>query len=119
MEPTATALGPTVKVYAAADAEALAGAALIVNATSLGLGGGDGPAARFEDAPTSAVVMDMVYRPLTTEFLRRAEAMGMTTVDGLDMLIGQAAPSFKALFGAAAPAIDVRGLCLASLEGAG
>ncbi len=113
-EALAEQLGSKVRVFAEADA--LAGANLIVNATSLGLGGGDGPAASLRDAPASAVVMDMVYRPLTTEFLRRAEALGMTTVDGLDMLIGQAAPSFEALFGAPPPPIDVRGLCMAALE---
>ena len=38
----------------------------------------------------AAVVVDMVYRPLRTEFLERAAAAGRTTVDGLAMLIGQA-----------------------------
>jgi shikimate dehydrogenase len=59
--------------------------------------------------------MDMVYRPLRTEFLQRAAAAGRVTVDGLAMLIGQARPSFEALFGAAPPDIDVRALCLAAL----
>jgi len=112
----AQSFGAKVRVFAEGDAAALAGAGLIVNATSLGLGGGPGPAAQLQAAPASAVVMDMVYRPLTTEFLRRAEGIGMRTVDGLDMLLGQAAPSFEALFGAAPPATDVRGLCLAALE---
>ena len=57
----------------------------------------------------------MVYRPLRTEFLDRAAKAGLITVDGLAMLIGQAAPSFEALFGAKPPPIDVRGLCLAAL----
>jgi len=59
--------------------------------------------------------MDMVYRPLRSEFLQRAAGAGRTTVDGLAMLIGQARPSFEALFGAAPPDMDVRGLCLAAL----
>ena len=88
-------------------------ATLIVNATTLGLGGGPGPDAPFDR--TTAIVMDMVYRPLRTEFLDRAAAAGRTTVDGLAMLIGQARPSFQALFGAPAPDIDVRGICLAAL----
>jgi len=115
----AGSFGPTVRVFAEADAEALAGVCLIVNATSLGLGGGPGPAAALQAAPPSVVVMDMVYRPLTTEFLSRAEGLGLATVDGLDMLLGQAGPSFEALFGAPPPAIDVRGLCLAALEEGG
>ena len=57
----------------------------------------------------------MVYHPLRTEFLDRAAKAGLITVDGLAMLIGQAAPSFEAFFGAPPPAIDVRALCLAAL----
>ena len=94
---------------------AYADAALIVNATTLGLGGGVGADVPFQATQAAVVVMDMVYRPLRTEFLMRAAAVGRTTVDGLAMLIGQARPSFEALFGAAPPDIDVRGLCLAAL----
>jgi shikimate dehydrogenase len=96
------------------DEAAFSHARLIVNATTLGLGGGDGPDASFVAAP-GAVVMDMVYQPLRTEFLRRAAAAGLVTVDGLEMLIRQAAPSFDAFFGAAPPPLDVRALCLAEL----
>ncbi len=89
----------------------------VINATALGLNGGQGPALDFATLPKSAVVMDMVYRPLETEFLARARAAGHRTVDGLAMLIGQARPSFAALFGRPAPAhVDVRALCLAELE---
>jgi shikimate dehydrogenase len=90
-------------------------AALIINATTLGLGGGPGPEVPFDRTPSEAVIMDMVYRPLRTSFLAGAAAAGRTTVDGLAMLIGQARPSFEALFGAPPPPIDVRGLCLAAL----
>jgi shikimate dehydrogenase len=92
-----------------------ADAALVVNATTLGLGGGPGPDVPFERTPPHAVFMDMVYRPLRTEFLQSAAAAGRTTVDGLAMLIGQARPSFRTFFGAEPPDIDVRGLCLAAL----
>jgi shikimate dehydrogenase len=113
-EAIAHALGAGVRVVANGP-QALEDAALIVNATTLGLGGGLGPDVTFDRTPPNAVVMDMVYRPLRTEFLARAAAAGRTTVDGLAMLIGQARPSFAALFGAAPPAIDVRGVCLAAL----
>ncbi|CAN5248741.1 shikimate dehydrogenase [soil metagenome] len=106
-------------VEAASDAELdalLAQAGLVINATSLGLGGGAGPAARLELTPRSAVIVDMVYKPLRTEFLRRAEAAGRRTVDGLEMLLRQAVPSFEAFFGVAPPAnVDVRALALAQL----
>ena len=58
----------------------------------------------------------MVYRPLRTPLLVAAAAAGHGTVDGLEMLIGQARPSFEALFGQAPPAeVDVRALALAAL----
>lgn len=88
-------------------------ARLVINATSLGLGGGDGPAADLTLTPRDAVVMDMVYKPLRTEFLRRAEVAGRTTVDGLEMLLRQAIPTFEAIYGQApSPEVDVRGLAL-------
>ncbi|MBO9546041.1 shikimate dehydrogenase [Caulobacter sp.] len=91
----------------------LAQAGLIINATSLGLAGGDGPAADFALTPETAVVMDMVYKPLRTEFLQRAEAAGRRTVDGLEMLLRQAIPSFEAFYGVApSPEVDVRGMAL-------
>lgn len=94
----------------------LSQAGLVINATSLGLGGGPGPAARLELTPADAVVVDMVYKPLRTEFLARAEAAGRRTVDGLEMLLRQAVPSFEAFFGVAPPAgVDVRALALAQL----
>ena len=81
----------------------------VINATSLGLNGGDGPSMELASLPSAAVIMDMVYRPLETAFLARARAAGHRTVDGLAMLIGQARPSFAALFGQAPPAgVDVR-----------
>ncbi|WP_419319335.1 shikimate dehydrogenase [Caulobacter sp. ErkDOM-E] len=113
-EGLATAFGA--RVIAADEAalpDLLADAGLIINATSLGLGGGEGPAAPLDLTPADAVVMDMVYKPLRTEFLQRADALGRRTVDGLEMLLRQAVPSFEAFYGQAPPAsVDVRGLAL-------
>ena len=94
--------------------EAFKGAAVIVNATSLGLGGGEGPRTALSLAP-DAVVMDMVYKPLVTSFLYRAAQRGHPTVDGLEMLIGQARPSFEAFFRMAPPDIDVRRVALEAM----
>ena len=92
-------------------------AAAVINATSLGLGGGDGPAIDLDCLPATTVVMDMVYRPLETRFLADARARGHRTVDGLAMLIGQARPSFATLFEEEPPThVDVRALCVAALE---
>ena len=87
-------------------------AAVAINATSLGLGGGPGPEVPWRLMREGAVAMDMVYRPLDTEFLLEARAHGLTTVDGLEMLIRQAVPSYRALFGADPPDIDIRGLVM-------
>ncbi len=114
-EALAESLGPTTTAFARPE-EAFEGAAVIINATSLGLGGGEGPRAPFGRAPGSAVVMDMVYRPLITSFLNRAAEAGHPTVDGLEMLIGQARPSFEAFFGQAPPDIDVRSAAIAAME---
>ena len=57
----------------------------------------------------------MVYKPLVTEFLDRAAQRGHPTVDGLEMLIGQARPSFEALFGRPPPDIDVRAVALEAM----
>jgi shikimate dehydrogenase len=96
-------------------AEALDGAAVVINATPQGLHGEEGPDLPFKLMRPGCLVMDMVYRPLRTEFLRNAESFGFRTVDGLGMLIGQAIPSFQALFGAPPPSIEVRSLALAAL----
>ena len=90
-------------------ADAIADANAIINATPAD------PEISLRGAPASAVVMDMVYRPLQTAFLVRAAGLGLRTVDGLAMLIEQARPSFAALFGRPSPALDVRPLALASL----
>ena len=56
--------------------------------------------------------MDMVYRPLLTPLLIAAAQRGLQTVDGLEMLIGQARPSFTILFGIEPPPLDIRAVAL-------
>ncbi|MGY9010781.1 MAG: shikimate dehydrogenase, partial [Rhodobacterales bacterium] len=51
------------------------------------------------------VVTDLVYAPLKTTLLETAQYIGCRTVDGLGMLIHQAAPGFRHWFGAD-PVID-------------
>jgi shikimate dehydrogenase len=101
-------------------AKALDGVAAVINATSLGMTRQPRLELSLEVAPPTAVVMDMVYRPLKTGLLRAAETRGNPTADGLSMLIAQARPSFEAFFGRPPPAgVDVRALCEAALgEGA-
>lgn len=70
---------------------------LVVNATSVGMGG-NADDAGSADLPCPAellgsgqVVADLVYHPLETAWLRAARLRGATTVDGLGMLVHQAA----------------------------
>ncbi|HEX5378768.1 MAG TPA: shikimate dehydrogenase [Phenylobacterium sp.] len=109
-------LGPNLRAFGLNEAaDAFADVTAVVNATSAGLGGTilDVPLAA---TPGSAVVMDMTYKPLRTPFLLEAERLGRPTVDGLEMLIGQAIPSFEAFFGQAPPAeVDVRRLAIQAL----
>lgn len=98
-------------------AEAFAGAAALINATSAGMGGEASLDVPWDALPTTAVVMDMVYKPLVTPFLEQAKERGHPIVDGLEMLVRQAVPSFIAMFGAEPPAeVDVRSLCLKALS---
>lgn len=91
------------------------GIAAVINATSLGLNGAGEVTIDWTRARPDAVAMDMVYKPLRTGFLAGARAAGRRTVDGLEMLIRQAMPSFEAFFGVAPPDIDVRTLALEAL----
>jgi len=89
---------------------ALDGAGAVINATSAEIAG-EALALDVSGVAEGAVAMDMLYRPLETRFLARAKAQGLHIVDGLDMLIGQAIPSFEAFFGVTPPAeVDARSL---------
>ena len=74
-------------------------AALVVNATSAGMGGNPPLDLDLAALPKDAAVCDMVYHPLETALLRNANARGLATIDGLGMLMHQAVPSFEAFFG--------------------
>ena len=78
-------------------------AALLVNAATLGMVGEPPLALDLSPLPDDAVVYDLVYAPLETGLLAAARARGLDTVDGLEMLVGQAAVAFELFFGAAPP----------------
>lgn len=81
-------------------------AALLVNASALGMTGQDALSMDLSPLPDDAVVYDLVYAPLTTPLLAAAMARDLMIVDGLDMLIGQAALAFELFFGAPPPNDD-------------
>jgi shikimate dehydrogenase len=92
------------------DADALDEAVLVVNALAVP------PDIDMSRLRPDTILMDMTYRPLVTAFLAQGRDRGLTTVDGLTMLIGQARPSFRALFGVDPPPVDVRSLALRELR---
>lgn len=78
-------------------------AALLINASSLGMAGQPALDLDLGGLPDDAIVYDLVYVPRETALLQAADARGLATIDGLDMLIGQAALAFELFFGAAPP----------------
>ncbi|MEP7221604.1 MAG: shikimate dehydrogenase [Novosphingobium sp.] len=76
---------------------------LIVNASALGMVGKPPLLFDFSHAPPGSVVYDIVTSPVDTPLLVQARQRGFRTVDGLAMLIGQAAAAFAIFFGQPAP----------------
>ena len=95
--------------------EMIAGAATVVNTTSLGMVGKPELKVSLAALDPAAVVNDLVYAPLRTPFLEAAAERGALTVDGLGMLLHQAAPGFERWFGLR-PVVDA-GLRNAVLNG--
>lgn len=80
--------------------QALAEADLLVNTTQLGMRGQPPLEIDVSSLPEKSNVVDIVYNPLRTPLLEQAATRGHTTIDGLWMLLYQAAPGFEAWFGA-------------------
>jgi len=81
-------------------ADAIRRADLVVNATSVGL---DGQGIPVDPAllPRRAAVVDLVYRPGETTWVRLARSRGMRACDGLPMLVEQGALAFERWLGVA------------------
>jgi shikimate dehydrogenase len=78
---------------------AIEGAAAVVNTTSLGMEGKQEFRVPLDALSPDMVVCDLVYTPLDTTLLKAARKIGCTCVDGLGMLLHQAAPGFERWFG--------------------
>lgn len=76
---------------------------LVVNASPLGMRGHPPLLFDWSHAPPGAVAYDIVTDPVRTPFLKAASGAGHRTIDGLAMLIGQAALAFERFFGVAPP----------------
>lgn len=82
---------------------------LVVNATPVGME----PDAECSPLPAGSVgagqiAYDLIYNPANTRLLANAGVAGATTIDGTEMLIGQAAASFKLWFGIEMPVSEAR-----------
>ncbi len=94
-------------------------AGLLVNTTSLGMTGHPRLSVALEKLPKKAVVADLVYSPLLTPLLKKADVLGLRRADGLGMLLHQAVRGFALWFGVVPEVtLDVRALVEADLGGA-
>ena len=92
-----------VRVVAGVDAAVGEGYDLVVNATPLGMKDGDRLPLRFEKLAALRAVLDMVYRPAGTAWVRRAALLGLPALDGKEMLLQQAAAAFEIWWDTDAP----------------
>ncbi len=79
--------------------QALEGAQLVVNSSTLGMAGAPSLRIDLSAIGINAAVCDIVYHPLETGLLKQARGGGWTAVDGLGMLLHQAVPGFEKWFG--------------------
>ena len=91
----------SVKVISKIKASHIATNSLIINCTPVGMKGIYAPSGNDLLWPNeipflkTQVIVDLVYAPLETPLLKKAKAMGAVTINGLGMLVQQAALSFS------------------------
>ena len=81
----------------------IAAADIVVNATTVGMGADAGVPLEVERLRKDQVVAELVVHPVRTPLLEAAAERGCTTVDGLGMLVHQAAIAWTLWTGLAAP----------------
>ena len=91
---------------------------LLINATSVGMESDRSPvpASVFHE---ELAVMDAVYTPIETRFLREAQAAGATTIDGAWMLLYQGVAAFERWTGVEAPVTEMNETLRTELDAAG
>ena len=62
----------------------------------------------YKGLTNSTIFADIIYKPKETEFLKFARLQGFKTINGLDMLIRQAAISFNLWFGISLTEQDIK-----------
>jgi shikimate dehydrogenase len=103
--------GPGGRVGTMAD---VPGAEVVVNATPVGMGSSELPLDRTL-LHAGQVVVDLVYQPLDTALLKAARSAGASSIDGLGMLVHQAARAFETWTGQPAPVVVMRAAAEAEL----
>jgi shikimate dehydrogenase len=98
--------------------DVLAEARLIINATA------SGAYPNVEETPITLpdifhsrqIVLDTVYSPAVTKLLSEAAAGGATTINGIEILIGQTAQAFELLTGVEFPTEEIRSRLVTNVE---
>ncbi len=75
----------------------------LINATPIGMSGVAPTNIDVAGMPAGGWLLDLVSAPLPTPLATRAAARGLTVIDGLSVLVEQAADSFELLFGTRPP----------------
>jgi shikimate dehydrogenase len=88
------------------DRELLGSCALIINATSAGLGSERFPALDYQSTPADSMFYDLLYSRTPGGFLKPALALGRPAADGALMLLNQGVLAFR-LFNRIAPPAEV------------
>ena len=94
---------------------AAAAATFVVNATPVGMGADELPLP-LDALHPGQVLADLVYHPLETELLRGARNQGADVVDGVGMLVHQAALQIERWTGRPAPVAAMRAAAEAALR---
>ena len=99
LEKIQNATGFRVDLFALEDVQELQDsitqADLLVNATSVGMDGSSQPISTSIVLPEKLIVADVIYQPFETPFLKWARNQGNQSVNGLGMLLYQAAEAFE------------------------
>jgi shikimate dehydrogenase len=92
---------------------------LVIQATRLGLSGGDPLPLDLEAPARVGGLLDLAYGPRETPLVRRARELGIPAADGGEMLVAQGAASFRRWWGVAAPLEVMRRALSEAREGEG
>ena len=99
LEKMQNATGFRVDLFALEDVQylqdSITQADLLVNATSVGMDGSSQPIPISIVLPEKLLVADVIYQPFETPFLKWARSQGNQSINGLGMLLYQAAEAFE------------------------